>query len=91
MSRVGFRDGQGTVRGGFSFQIGQLTVFGIRDQEKVEILCFQSDKTPSLTDDDAQRFADFLEKCRVGIVHWPSATVLNDKPAILAFLKQKKG
>lgn len=91
VSRVGFRDGQGIVRGGFSFQLGQLTVFGIRDQDKVEILCFQSGSTPSLTDEDVQRFADFLEKCRVAIVHWPSATVLNDKPAILAFLKQKKG
>lgn len=91
VSRVGLRDGQGLVRGGFSFQIGQLTVFGIRDQEKVETLCFQSGDTPSLTDDEAQRFADFLEKSRVVIVHWPSATVLNDKQALVTFLKKKKG
>lgn len=90
ISRVGFRDAQGMVRGGFSFHVGQLTVFSIRDQGKVDTLCFQSGDTPSLTDNEAQRLADFLEKCRVVIVHWPSATVLNNKQALATFLKKKK-
>ncbi len=91
VSGVGFRDGQGMVRGGFSFQIGQITVFGIRDQDTVAMLCFQSDSAPGMTDDEAQKFADFIEKCRVSIVHWPSTTVIKDKQAFVTFLKQRKG
>jgi len=90
VSGVGLRDGQGMVRDGFSFHVGQLTVFGIRHGGSVEILCFDLTRTPSLSEEEAQRFAAFLEKSGVVFVHWPSATVFTEKQVMVDLLKQKK-
>jgi hypothetical protein len=88
VSGVGLRDGQGMVRGGFSFHVGQLTVFGVRHGGSVEILCFGQTRTPSFSEEEAQKFAAFLEKSGVVVVHWPSATVFTEKQAMLDFLQQ---
>ena len=89
VSGVGLRDGQGMVRDGFSFHVGQLTVFGVRHGESVEILCFGLTRTPSLSEEEAQRLAAFFDKSSVIFVHWPSTTVFSEKQAMVAFLKQK--
>lgn len=90
VARVGLRDGQGVVRGGFSFQVGRLKVFGIKQVNEVQILCFDFTQTPSLSPEQAERLASFLTKQRVVFVHWPSATVLGDKKSLLTFLEQNR-
>ena len=77
------------VRDGFSFRVGQLTVFRLRHAAGVEVLCFDLARTPSLSEEEAQRFATFLEKSGVVFVHWPSTTVLADKQTMIKFLAQK--
>ncbi len=89
VSGVGLREGQGVVRGGFCFRVGQLTLFGLRKGVDVDVLCFDLTPAPGLSEDEAQRLATFFEKSGVVFVHWPSATVLGDKQTIIKFLLQK--
>jgi hypothetical protein len=89
VSGVGLR-GQGLIRGGFSFRVGQLTVFGLRQGDKIDVLCFDLTRTPSLGEDHAQRLASFFERCAVVVVHWPSGTMLADKDALMSFLLQRE-
>ncbi len=91
VSGLGLRDGQGIVKGGFSFHISQLTVFGIRHGDNIEVLCLGLTRTPSLSEDDAEKFAAFLDKSGITLVHWPSSTVFTSKQSMVEFLKQKKG
>ncbi|MBK1884031.1 hypothetical protein JIN85_16550 [Luteolibacter pohnpeiensis] len=87
VARVGLQ-GQGLIKDGFSFRVGSLTLFGIRHDSKVEILCFDLTSTPSLSDAEAQRLASFFDKSHLVAVHWPSATVLAEKQALVSFLMQ---
>jgi hypothetical protein len=86
---LGLRDGQGMVRDGFAFQIGQLTIFGIRRGENVEILCFTLTRAPGLGEDDAKRIATYLDKNGVVMVHWPSATIITGEQSMEVYLRQK--
>lgn len=88
VSGVGLR-GLGMIRGGFSFHIAQLAVFGLRNESGVEVLCFELTRTPGLGEDQAQRLAAFLERSGVVLVHWPSASVLADKATMMKFFVQR--
>lgn len=86
---VGLRDGQGTIPGGFAFQIAQSWIYGIRQEDQVIALCFEPYSAPGLGDAEARRLADFLGKSKVLIVHWPSGTAVRCKEAVIDVLKQK--
>jgi hypothetical protein len=88
VSGVGLR-GQGLIKDGFSFRIGRLTIFGVRHGASVDVLCLDLARTPGLSEAEAQRLASFLERAKVVVVHWPSATVLAEKQALMSFLVQK--
>jgi hypothetical protein len=93
VSGVGLRS-EGLIKDGFSFRVGRLKLFGIRHGSSVDVLCFDLTRTPSLSESEAERLASFFEKSRVVVVHWPSATVLADKQALISYLMQvdaKKG
>jgi hypothetical protein len=80
--------GQGAVKDGFSFRVGEFTVYGIRHDESVDVLCFGFTRTPGLGEEEAPRFAAFLEKSDLVVVHWPSASVLKDTRALTNYLRQ---
>lgn len=88
VSGVGLRV-QGLIRDGFSFRVGQLTIFGRRHGGNVDVLCFAATQSPSLSEHEAQRLAAFIERNNLVVVHWPSATVLKDKAALMNFLVQR--
>ena len=78
----------GAVKDGFSFRVGQFTLYGLRHGDRVDVLCFGFTRTPGLTEEEAPRFAAFLEKSELVVVHWPSASVLKDTRALTNYLKQ---
>lgn len=80
--------GQGMVKDGFSFRVGQFVLYGIRHGESVEVLCFGFTRAPGLSDTEAETFAAFAEKGQWVVVHWPSASVLKDKRALKNYLMQ---
>ena len=82
--------GQGVVKDGFSFRVGQFTLFGIRHGERVDVLCFEFTRTPGLSEAEARRFAAFAEKSEIVVVHWPSASVLKDSRALTNYLMQRR-
>jgi hypothetical protein len=88
VARVGIR-GEGFVKDGFSFPVAALRVFGIRHDDNVDVLCFDLTRTPGLSEEAANRLGAFLESAGVVFVHWPSATVLDDKEKVVKFLRQK--
>jgi len=85
---------QGMVKDGFSVRVGQFTLFGIRHDDSVDVLCFDFTRTPGLSEAEAESLASFFEKSQLIVVHWPSAAVLKDKRALFNYLRQtreKKG
>jgi hypothetical protein len=76
------------VRGGFSFHIAQLSVFGTRNGEAVESICFEMTRSPGLDVARAGKIAKFFEQNGLILVHWPSATPISEAEAILGYLRQ---
>ncbi len=64
-----------TVKGGFSFRVGRMGVYGLRETKGVTLLGFEPTDQPALDAWDARNFATFLARNELLLVHWESGRV----------------
>ncbi len=76
----------GIVKGGFSLQLANLTIYGIRDLDAVGFLCFVPTSYPGLDPKAGANLAEYLVRHKLLLVHWPSASIIRIKEDILAYL-----
>jgi len=86
---LALEDEQGMVEGGFSIPLKNLTVFGIRRGDEVEVLCLHLAREGGMREGDASRISAFFNEENLALVHWPSATVIRGGDAITLFLQGK--
>jgi hypothetical protein len=80
--------GTGVVINGFSTRAGNLVIYGTRSGDAVQHLCFVVTSKPGVDENAATKLAAFFDENRLLLVHWPSATLLDTKAAILNFLRR---
>lgn len=79
----------GLVPGGFSIQIGNLTVYGLKDETLIHALCLHGCGSSGLNQAETKSFVNFLIKHDLAIVDWPAAEMVHDQRALVQFLEKK--
>jgi hypothetical protein len=87
---LALEDGQGMIDGGFSIPLKNLTVFGIRRGDEVEVLCLHLAREDAMREGDAGRISAFFNEENLAVVHWPSATVITGGDTISLFLQGRE-
>lgn len=77
------------VKGGFSLRIAELTLYGVRDGDRLQSLAVEQTWTPKLSTAKAERLAAFLERNGLMLVHWYSANVIEGKFALSGYFTQQ--
>lgn len=86
---LALRDGGGVIRGGYSFRVGGLTVFGQRDSDSVYSLCFVPMGASEFGSERPEWLAKYLVKSDLFLIDWPGTSAL-DGQTLLKFLAQQK-
>lgn len=74
--RATLQGAKGVITGSYSFKVGDLTLYGLREDASVRLLCLAGTNAPALPADRAALFATFLAQNNLILVHWPSPTIL---------------
>ena len=88
-SGVAFRQ-DGAVKGGFSLRVAELSVYGVREGDRVHTVALINTWTPRLSAVQAERLAAFLEKNGLILVHWYSGTILEGKSTLTQYFSQQE-
>jgi hypothetical protein len=84
------RPGISVFRDSFSFKVGKLPMYGLRDGEDVQVLSIDPSERAGLPKEQAELLAIHFIGHRAVSIHWPSAAYLNSVEGLAEFFQKTK-